>query len=75
MIFEKFVFQKYGINLDKLIQQLKNKRFDPYIVLNDYCIFLHNNYNIGSITFRDKIITVKTFFEYNDIEISPKNSN
>jgi integrase len=33
---------------------------------------LQNNYNIGSLAFRDKIITVKTFLEYNDIEISPR---
>jgi integrase len=72
IIFEKFVYKIYGINIDKLIQQLKNRRLDPYNVLNDFCIFLHNNCNIGSITFRDKIITVKTFFEYNDIEINPR---
>src|SRR5215207_4404067 len=63
MIFEKFVDKKYGINIDKLIQQLKKRILDPYNVLNDFCIFLHNNCNIGSITFRDKIITVKTFLE------------
>ena len=72
MLFEKFVYKKYGINIDKLIQQLKNRKFDPYDILNDFCIFLHNNCNIGSITFRDKIITVKTFLEFNDIEISPR---
>ena len=58
--------------MDKLLQQLKNKELDPYDILNDYCIFLQNNYNISSITFRDKIVTVKTFLEYNDIEISPR---
>jgi integrase len=63
---------KYKIDLDKFLQQLKNKDFDPYDVLNDYCIFLQSNYNIGPITFRDKIITVKTFLEYSDIDISPR---
>ena len=72
MLFEKFVYKKYGINIDKLIQQLKNKKFDPYDILNDFCIFLHNNCNIGSITFRDKIITVKNFLEFHDIDISPR---
>ena len=33
---------------------------------------MQNNYNIASVTFRDRIITVKNFFEYNDIEISPQ---
>jgi integrase/recombinase XerD len=71
-IFEKFVYKKYEINTDKLIQQLKDRELDPYDILNDFCVFLHNKYNLGSITFRDKIITVKTFLEYNDIEISPR---
>jgi len=74
LLFEKFVEEKYNntINVDELIQKFKSKEYDPYDILNDYCIFLQNNYNIGPITFRDKIITVKTFLEYNDIEISPK---
>jgi integrase len=72
IVFEKFVNENYEINIDKLIQQLKSKEYDPYDVLNDYCVFLQNNYNLSSVTFRDKIITVKTFFEYNDIEITPR---
>jgi integrase len=71
-LFAKFIKEKYKIDLDKFLQQLKNKDFDPYDVLNDYCIFLQSNYNIGPITFRDKIITVKTFLEYSDIDISPR---
>ena len=74
-VFEKFVNKNYEINIDKLIQQLKNKEYkeyDPYDILNDFCVFLQNNYNLSSVSFRDKIITVKTFLEYNDIEISPR---
>jgi integrase len=58
--------------MDNLIKQLKNREYDPYVVLNDYCIFIQKNYNLSSVTFRDKIITAKTFLEYNDIELSPK---
>ena len=72
MIFEKFVYRNYEINLDNLIQQLKDKIVDPYDILNDFCIFLQNKYTIGSLTFRDKIITIKTSLENNDIEISPR---
>ena len=73
VLFEKFVKEKYGINLDELIQKIKTTtEYVPYDVLNDYCIFLQNNYNIASITFRDRIITVKNFLEYNDIEINPR---
>jgi integrase len=73
VLFEKFVKEKYGINLDELIQKIKTTtEYVLYDVLNDYCIFLQNNYNIASVTFRDRIITVKNFLEYHDIEISPK---
>ena len=67
------MFKKnYKINLDILIQKIKSTEYNPYDIFNDYCIFLQNNYNLGSLAFRDKIITVKTFLEYNDIEISPR---
>ena len=73
LLFEKFLeIEPNGTNIDNLIQNLKNKKLDPYDILNDFCLFLQNNYNLSSVTFRDKIITVKTFLEYNDIEISPR---
>ena len=58
--------------MDNLIQKIKSTEYNPYDILNDYCIFLQNNYNLASLTFRDRIITVKNFLEYNDIEISPR---
>ena len=72
ILFAKFVEEKYQTTMDNLIKQLKNREYDPYVVLNDYCIFIQKNYNLSSVTFRDKIITAKTFLEYNDIELSPK---
>jgi integrase len=70
--FERFLKENYKMNLDELLQKIKSTEYNAYDVLNDYCIFLKNNYNIGSLAFRDKIITLKTFFEYNDIEINPR---
>ncbi len=72
LTFEKFIEKTYRIDTDIFIQKLKNGEYDPYDILNEYCLFLQNNYNLSSITFRDKIITVKTFLEYNDMEISPR---
>ena len=87
LIFQRFVLKEHYYNdnnnnkknkkiknnvVDSLIQKLKIGELDPYDILNNYCIFLQNNYNLSSITFKDKITTVKTFFEYNDIEISPR---
>ena len=80
LFFERFAKDYYynkkdnksNNNVDKLIQQLKDKELDPYDILNNFCLFLQTNYNLGTLAFRDKIITVKTFLEYNDIEISPR---
>ena len=61
LFFGRFIKEKYGIHLDELIQKLRDKEYDPYDILNDYCVFLKNNYNLSNSTFRDKIITIKTF--------------
>ena len=72
LFFARFAKEKYGRILDEMIQKLRDNEYNPYDVLNGYCFFLKNNYNLSSSTFRDKIITAKTFLEFNDIEISPK---
>ncbi len=77
LFFEHFAKDFYNdndnnSNVDKLIQQLKDRELDPYDILNDFCIFLKDNYNFSGITFKGKLMTIKTFLEYNDIEISPR---
>jgi integrase len=76
VFFERFTKGHYNndnkLNVDTLLQQLKDRELDPYDILNNFCIFLKNNDNCSGITFKNKIITVKTFLEYNDIEISPR---
>src|SRR5918993_1477666 len=41
LLFEKFVEEKFNnkINIDELIQKFKSREYDPYDILNDYCIF------------------------------------
>ena len=72
LFFARFTKEKCRLILDEMIQKLKDKEYDPYDILNNYCLFLKNNYNLSSTAFQDKIMTVKTFLEYNDIELSPK---
>ena len=72
LIFEDFIDNKYQINSDELLKKINNKELDPYEILNDYCFYLQNTHKLSSSTFRDKIITTKTFLEYNDVELSPK---
>ena len=72
LFFARFAKEHYEINLDEMIHQINKNEYNPYDILNDYCIYLKNNSNLSNSTLRDKIITAKTFLEYNDIEISPK---
>ena len=48
LFFAKFAKEKYGINLNEMIQKPKDNEFDPYDILNDYCLYLKNNYNLSS---------------------------
>ena len=72
LFFARFAKTKYGIILDKMVQKLRDNEYNPYNILNEYCVFLKNNYNLSNTTLRDKIITAKTFLEFNDIELNPK---
>jgi integrase len=75
--FAKFVYNAYGCDVDSLIDELYNKgtlqkktNFDPYEVLSRYTASLIGT--ISSITVKRRVLTARNFFEYCDIEISPK---
>jgi integrase len=70
--FARFAKENYGINLKEMIHKINNSEYDTYDILNGYCLYLKNNSNLSNSSFRDKIITAKTFFEFNDLEISPR---
>ena len=70
--FARFAKEDYEINLKEMIHKININEYNTYDILNDYCLYSKNNSNLSNSAFRDKIITAKTFLEYNDIEISPK---
>ena len=72
LFFARFAKENYGINLKEMIHKISNNEYNTYDIVNDYCLYLKNNSNLSNSAFRDKIITAKTFLEFNDIEISPK---
>jgi len=72
LFFARFAKENYGINLREMIHKITNNEYNLYDILNDYCLYLKNNSNLSNSTLKDKIITTKTFLEFNDIEISPK---
>jgi integrase len=74
--FAYFVFKTYGGDIDTLIDQLlrsgndKKTMIDIYEVLSKYIAYLRGS--IAPSTIKSRVITVKNFFEYCDIEISPR---
>jgi integrase len=69
-IFKRFVNEKYSTDIDDIISKIK-KNGDPYSLLIEYARYLQNR-NISTSTLKQRIVTVKNFFEYHDIDISPR---
>ena len=55
----------------KSFLKIKKGNQDPYNLLNSYAAYL-NNRSISAVTLKQRIVTVKNFFEYWDIDISPR---
>jgi integrase len=75
--FANFVYNTYGVNIDTLVDKIlhcdnhgKRTAFDPYDVLSKYTASLIGT--IAPTTVKHRILTIKNFFEYCDIEISPR---
>ena len=75
--FVKFVCDTYDCNVDTLIGMIikndtlqQKSNFDPYDVLSKYTAFLVGT--IAPVTIKHRVLTTKNFFEYCDIEISPR---
>ena len=72
-IFNAFLYKEYdGITIETLLEKIKDGTIDTYSILSKYTAD-QKNCNISSTTIKQGIVTVKNFFEYHDIEISPRN--
>ena len=69
--FKKFVEDKYSLGLEDLILKIKKNKADPYRLLTEYTQYLGKR-NISTLTIKQRVVTVKNFLEYNDIDISPR---
>jgi integrase len=76
--FARFVHRRYHIDIDDLIDKLDklSNRDDPYQYNNPYQILIeYTAYLTGKFspaTIKQRVTCVKNFFEYFDIEISPR---
>lgn len=71
--FEDFIANGYGNcpSIDSLLLRMKKGKEDPYNLLSHYAAYLKNR-NISALTLKQRIVTLKNFFEYCDIDISPR---
>src|SRR6478752_10009734 len=70
--FENFLSTAFGaLAVDKLIRRIKEGDQDVFDVLNEYSSYLSNT-GISTNTMKQRIITVKNFLEYHDVDISPR---
>ncbi len=60
-----------GLTIDSLVNKIKEKTADPYSILGAYSAYLRNC-NLSTITIKQRVVTVKNFFEYCDIDVSPR---
>jgi integrase len=72
MEFRSIKYQRiYKLDANNIIDEIKCGNLDVFEVLNEDSSHLSNT-NISSITIKQRVVTVKNFFECNDIDISPK---
>jgi integrase len=72
--FRTFILNHYGrhVKVDNLIVKIKEGSEDPYNIMNNYVAFLLRSNNIFSLTLKHRVVTVKNFLEYHDVDISPR---
>jgi integrase len=72
--FNAFIKNEFGVilNVNDLVTKIKHHELDPYDILSKYSGYLQSSYNISTTTLKGRVVTVKNFFEYFDIEISPR---
>lgn len=62
----------YKITVNTLIDQIKQGLRNVYDILSQYGGYLKTSNNIANLTLKQRIITVKNFLEYYDVDISPR---
>ena len=70
--FKNFISNAFdGLTVDELIIKIKEGKEDVFEVLNNYSSHLSNTI-ISTNTMKQRVITVKNFLEYHDVDISPR---
>ena len=60
--FKSFISSAFNLQIDDLIRRIKEGNEDVFEFLNEYSSYLSNT-NISSITIKQRVVTVKNFFQ------------
>jgi integrase len=70
--FRKFVAREYAdMTVDMLVSKVRKAVYDPYSVLSKYAAYLQNC-SISITTLKQRVVTIKNFLEYHDVDLSPR---
>jgi hypothetical protein len=70
--FSNFTMQKYGQDMDVIIDRTKKNELNAYEVLAGYANFLLHTGTVSANTLKQWVVTAKNLLEFYDIDISPK---
>jgi integrase len=71
--FVGFIAETYGLkSIDETIMRIKKGKMDVYDLLGRFVLYLKEKNHNSPVTLKNYVITIKNFFEYSDIDISPR---
>jgi integrase len=71
--FQMFINNEYAIlSIEDLISKFREGMLDVYDILNGYSAYLQQNYTVSILTLKQRVVTIKNFLEYHDVDISPR---
>lgn len=72
--FSKYTDNRYDLEIQNIITEIKKAKIDPYDLLTGYILFLkqESNNTIAPNSLKNHVTTIKNFLEYSDIDISPR---
>jgi integrase len=72
--FNIFIKNEFGntLSINDIIIKIKHGKLDPYQLLNKFSGYLQAHSNISTLTLKQRVVTVKNFLEYHDVDISPR---
>ena len=72
--FRNFVLTSYNgkMTVDEIVTKVRKGSEDPYIIIRNYAAFLQQTNNISNSTLKFRVVTLKNFLEFYDVDISPR---